>query len=107
MAAAGWHVEAAADGAEALLVAPSFDPDAIIVDLQLPHVGGVALARALRRSKRLRGVRLVACSAYAHLLGDGTVRTDFDALVAKPCDPEALRRIVEELVGTLPGSPGS
>ncbi|MGH7436025.1 MAG: response regulator [Polyangiaceae bacterium] len=103
MAAAGWHVEAAADGGEALLIAPTFDPDVIVVDLNLPVIDGLQVARAVRNNQRLRQVPMVACTAYP--LAESEARaTGFDALVRKPCDPEALRKTVERLAGSLAGS---
>ncbi len=105
MAAAGWHVEAAADGGEALLLAPTFDPDVIVVDLNLPIVGGVQVMQAVRSNARLRQVPMVACTAHRHILTEKEARAaGFDALVRKPCDPEALRKTVERLAGSLAGS---
>ena len=105
MAAAGWHVEAAADGGEALLLAPTFDPDVIVIDLHLPVVGGLQVAHEVRKNQRLRQVPMVACTAHRHLLTQGEARAaGFDALVTKPCDPEVLRKTVEHLAGSLAGS---
>jgi two-component system alkaline phosphatase synthesis response regulator PhoP len=102
MMAAGWHVEAAADGGEALLLAPTFDPDVIVVDLNLPVVGGVQVMQAMRSNARLRQVPMVACTAHRHILTEKEAcAAGFDALVTKPCDPEALRKTVEELAGSL------
>jgi CheY-like chemotaxis protein len=102
MAEAGWHVEAAADGGEGLLLAPTFDPDVIVVDLNLPVVGGVQVMQAVRSNARLRQVPMVACTAHRHILTEKEARAaGFDALVTKPCDPEALRKTVEELAGSL------
>ena len=108
MVAAGWYVQAVADGEEALLIAPMFEPDAIILDLHLPVVGGLEVLRALRSSDPLRQVPIVVCTGHLHLLGDDDERAaGFDALVTKPCNPEALCRIVEKLVVASPGMPGS
>jgi CheY-like chemotaxis protein len=108
MSEAGWHVEAAADGGEALLIAPTFDPDVIVVDLNLPVVGGLEVARTVRDNHRLRQVPMVACTAHGHILARGERGPEFDALfdalVTKPCDPESLRKTVERLAGSLAGS---
>ena len=104
LAAAGWHVEAAADGGEALLLAPTFDPDVMVVDLNLPVMGGIQVAQAVRGNGRLRQVPMVACTAHRHILTERDARAaGFDALVRKPCDPEALRKTVERLAGSLAG----
>src|SRR5258708_30085721 len=48
MRAAGWIVETAADGADALLLAPVFEPDVIVMDLHLPTVDGIEATRRLK-----------------------------------------------------------
>ena len=48
LAAAGYAVEEAATGTEALRVAASHPPDAVLLDLGLPDVDGVEVTRRLR-----------------------------------------------------------
>jgi DNA-binding response OmpR family regulator len=59
--AAGYAVVAeAADGAEALLAVRRTAPDAVLLDVQLPDVDGLALARALAESDS--GLRIILTS---------------------------------------------
>lgn len=44
----GWEVRSVARGAEALAEAQRFDPHAILLDIMLPDVSGVEVARSLR-----------------------------------------------------------
>jgi two-component system response regulator MprA len=44
----GYEVELAADGAEALEVLTSRDPDAVVLDLMMPRVDGLEVCRTLR-----------------------------------------------------------
>jgi DNA-binding response OmpR family regulator len=45
----GYEVRCAADGQEALAVAKAWEPDAVILDVMLPKIDGIALLPMLRR----------------------------------------------------------
>lgn len=45
----GYEVQCAADGQEALALAKSFEPDAVILDVMLPKIDGISLLPMLRR----------------------------------------------------------
>jgi DNA-binding response OmpR family regulator len=45
----GYEVECAADGQEALALAKSWQPDAVILDVMLPKIDGISLLPMLRR----------------------------------------------------------
>jgi DNA-binding NarL/FixJ family response regulator len=61
----------AADGAQALATARRLQPDAALVDVQLPDTDGVALARAL--ADAIRGLRILLTSTDPSLLGAAAV----------------------------------
>ncbi|MGL4177165.1 MAG: response regulator transcription factor [Dermatophilaceae bacterium] len=44
----GWEVRAAASGAAAVRAAKDFDPDAVVLDMMLPDVGGLEVLRRMR-----------------------------------------------------------
>jgi two-component system, OmpR family, response regulator len=44
----GWDVQVAGDGASALRLAREFMPDAVVLDIMLPDVGGLEVLRRLR-----------------------------------------------------------
>ncbi|HEY3580293.1 MAG TPA: PAS domain S-box protein, partial [Pyrinomonadaceae bacterium] len=48
----GYEIAAAADGAEALELAHSFDPDVVVSDVVMPVVGGLELCRRLKDDPR-------------------------------------------------------
>ena len=61
----GVSLRVATDGATALASARAEPPDLMLVDMNLGDMTGIELARALRRDRATRGVRLVALSADA------------------------------------------
>lgn len=85
LAALGHAVRVAYDGAEAMSEVAHALPDAVVLDLGLPSVDGLEVARQLRR-KYGRCLRLVAQTARSD---EETARAvseaGFDDLLTKPC----------------------
>lgn len=63
--ASGFEVEPVADGELVLNAARAFDPDLVIMDIQLPGVSGVDLIAAMRRDAALLKTPVLAVTAYA------------------------------------------
>ena len=61
----GFDVEPVADGGDVLDAAKSFNPDLIIMDIQLPRVSGLDLITALKNDRVLAKVPVLAVTAYA------------------------------------------
>ena len=72
-------------------------PDAVVLDIRMPALDGIQVARRLRRTYG-RTLQLIACTAYA--LGDlkhqGIVRAGFDAIFTKPAPIDELLRAIRE-----------
>ena len=99
MRAAGWIVEGVANGADALVAVPAFAPDVIVMDLNLPVVGGLEAILRLKRDDATRDVPIVAMTGYDRDASEADARASgCDEFVAKPCDPDALRAILERIV---------
>jgi two-component system cell cycle response regulator DivK len=65
LAAAAFRVEVASDAGEALARIPVFQPDMILMDIQMPGVDGVELTRRLKADPATRHIPVVAFTAYA------------------------------------------
>jgi len=105
MRAAGWFVEALKDGGEALLFAPMLEPDVIVMDLRLPIVGGLEAIRRLKSEDDTKGILIVACTGFDRGTSETEARAaGCDEFVAKPCEPEVLRDLLEALVAGGTGS---
>ncbi|MCK5218440.1 response regulator [bacterium] len=71
-------------------------PDLILLDLQLPKVGGFVLARAVRRTRRLRGVPVVAMTAYVMAKDQEKAKhAGCIGVIIKPIDTRTFPREVE------------
>jgi two-component system, cell cycle response regulator len=90
----------AGDGIDGLETARREVPDLIICDVQLPRLDGYAVARQLKGDAALRGIPLLAVTAYA-MVGDRDklMTAGFDGYLVKPIVPETF---VAQVEGFLP-----
>src|SRR6516225_7735666 len=91
----GYDCQVSYDGESALRVAEAYRPDCLFLDINLPGMDGVAVARHLRRHPELGGVKLVALTAYSDPENIQRIReTGFDYHVVKPAAPDQMRRLL-------------
>ncbi|MHA3840691.1 response regulator [Sphingomonas aestuarii] len=91
----GFAVEPVRDGREAVTRARAFEPDLVITDIQLPHLSGTDLIRALRADAKLKPVPVMAVTAYAGREDEERVRAaGANAYVTKPI---SLARFIDEV----------
>ena len=105
----GHHVTVAGDGRVALEMIERETFDVVLMDLQMPVLGGLDATLALRARERDTGshVRVVAMTAHA-MIGDRErcLAAGMDGYLSKPIDPAALFAVVEQTgVGAAPAVP--
>jgi len=98
--ASGHSARAAYSAEEALAVVHEFAPQVAFLDIGMPGMSGLDLARALRAQPALAGLRLVALTGW----GGETDRArsheaGFDLHVTKPIDTAMLARVLSEVAG--------
>ncbi|MDY7032679.1 MAG: response regulator [Thermodesulfobacteriota bacterium] len=76
---AGFDVETAADGMEALAKVKANPPDVISLDLVMPKKSGAKFFHEIRRDENLRNIPVVLVSAHAR---DDLGRKDFDDIMS-------------------------
>jgi two-component system, cell cycle response regulator DivK len=74
----------AASGAEAIVLAGEHGPDVILMDLRLPDMDGMAVARALGRHPRTAGIPVVALSSSLFDGGEWLRTAGFVGVLEKP-----------------------
>jgi CheY-like chemotaxis protein len=90
---AGWEVRDATNGAEALTLAITFEPDAIVMDLSMPVMDGIEATRLLKMNPRTRHIPVVALTAFGDPVREIEARyAGCQAFLAKPCLPERLEK---------------
>src|SRR5678816_897234 len=91
LAVAGHEVRVAQDGESGMSVAREFAPDAILLDIGLPVVDGLQVARWIRQEPGLRKVLLIALTGYGREADRQATRdAGFDHHLAKPVDFKAI-----------------
>jgi CheY-like chemotaxis protein len=84
------------DGPDALAVAPTFQPDLVLLDLTLPSMDGFELCRLFRASAGGAALEIVALSGTAATDGDApTADAGFDRRMMKPLGLPALRDLCD------------
>ncbi|HSN93138.1 MAG TPA: response regulator [Anaeromyxobacteraceae bacterium] len=92
----GYEVATAADGAEALTrLAADPLPHVVLLDLNLPRVGGREIAERIRRDPRLSSVRVVLSSGLPSAQIRATVPAN--AFLAKPFGLKDLLATLDEV----------
>jgi CheY-like chemotaxis protein len=99
--AAGYTTLTASDGRQGIAVAQRESPDVILMDLQMPILNGYDAARQVKEIPALRGVPIIAVTAYA-MVGDRDkiLARGFDGYIAKPITPERFVSEVETFIAS-------
>jgi len=95
-----WEVLTAASGAEGIAQATEHRPDAILLDVMMPGMDGIATLRALRASSETADIPVIMLTATAGAVG-GPPAFDHrvEAVIPKPFDLMGLAGEVAEAMG--------
>jgi two-component system, cell cycle response regulator DivK len=97
---AGFRVEQAHNGLQALERAFDLLPAAIVTDLNIPGIDGYELTRRLRADERTTRIPIIAVTGYAPFTQDPSRadRAGCDAISPKPCLPDDLESTIRSLL---------
>ena len=87
---AGYGVIPARDGVEAYEALEAADPDAMVLDLNLPNMSGFRLLRLLRRDARWKDLPLIVVTAFAFDEVEEIANEGIDGFLTKPFHPADL-----------------
>ena len=91
----GYEAKGARDGAEALAIAPDFQPDILLCDINLPDVNGIEISLQIKNA--MPDCRIVLLSGEitsTELLNDAEQHGYRFEVLAKPTEPQQLLRIL-------------
>lgn len=103
----GYAAEPVRDGREAVERARVFEPDLIIMDIQMPHISGLELIEQIKSDEALKVIPIMAVTAYAAKGDEERIRgAGAEGYVSKPISVlkfvEAVRALLAPQV-PLPG----
>ncbi len=91
----GFECRATSDPREAFAIACDWQPFAVLLDIAMPGLDGLELARLLRSHSATAHMLLIACTAYASSDDRARAReAGFDAHCAKPLTPQLILRLL-------------
>jgi CheY-like chemotaxis protein len=93
----GYQFAEASDGLLALELARELEPDAVVLDLMLPRLGGLEVLARLQADDRLRHVPVLVITAWNETREDVLAAGAADFLT-KPFDPDELKAAIEQLL---------
>ncbi|SIT47311.1 Response regulator with CheY-like receiver domain and winged-helix DNA-binding domain [Paraburkholderia ribeironis] len=96
LTADGFECRALDDPLAVCDMAREWQPFAVVLDIKMPVLDGLELARRLRSHPSTSHMLLIACTAFASRDDRARARAvGFDAHCAKPLTPEGLLRVLE------------
>jgi CheY-like chemotaxis protein len=89
----GHEVAVAFDGQSALEKAREFQADVVVLDLELPDMGGYELLGQLKKLKTLANTKSIALTGYGEELRRNA-GVEFDHFLTKPADAKVLENLL-------------
>lgn len=99
LAGRDYEIAIAVDGAETLVMAESFEPNLILLDIMMPKLSGFEVCEALKSSPKTRGIMILMVTALTDL-GDieRAVSAGCDDYLSKPVNKAELLKRVDNLL---------
>jgi len=98
----GYTVLEAADGKSAIEIAVAETPRFILLDLLLPDMNGMEVARRLRRISHFQDIPIVGWTGNPIPREHALLRTNLTDCLLKPVAPSVLRVLIERFLPNQP-----
>jgi CheY-like chemotaxis protein len=95
----GFEVTAVEDGEEALDVLAKEKPDAVVTDLNMPHMDGLELIEWIRNQDDMAGLPVIAITAYTESMMSRAEVAGATKVIPKPSDNQICFEINHILEG--------
>ncbi len=95
-----WEIEASSDGYQALLMVPTFAPNAVVIDVLMPGLDGLSVLKTLKEHSPT--LHVIAASAKTGTdLEKRALATGASAFLKKPLSAADIVESVERAMGIL------
>lgn len=87
----GFEIRATSDGEEALAVIPSFMPDVILADIEMPRINGYQLCEKIKQDPSMRGIPVILLAgAFEPIDEELAKQVNADDFIIKPFESQEL-----------------
>ena len=91
----------ASNGYEGIDKTVTEHPDLVLMDLELPDLGSIEVAKRIRENYRTAKVPIIGHSAWGlEYLRNEALRAGFSDFLARPVAPERLAQVIERFTNT-------
>jgi CheY-like chemotaxis protein len=97
----GYKVKISGDGYDALDLIESNPPALILLDMMMPGINGLEVAKRVRENRRLPFIPILMLTAWDNLSESPDYASKIDALITKPIDFDKLFATVESLLPSI------
>lgn len=100
---AGYDVETASDGQAALEAIQRELPALVIIDCQMPRMGGIELCRRLREQPETANLPIILLTAKGFELDEAELKSELGLshLICKPFSPRELLKTVQKTLAAI------
>ncbi len=98
LAVGGYGCLSASNGEDAVEIAGREHPDIVLVDIKLPGMDGLTVARILKNNEETKDIKVAALTAYAMQKGNEVLMDKaLDGYISKPVSMKEFLKAVDEL----------
>lgn len=95
----GYECLNATNGEDAIAIARREHPDLVLLDIQLPGMNGLTVARILKNDEEIKDIKVAALTAHIMQKNNEIFMNEaFDGCISKPVSLKAFLKAVDELI---------
>lgn len=95
---AGWTVWVAASARDGLQIAQKERPDAVLIDVMMPGMGGIELLNRLRSHSLTADIPAIFLTAQVGVAEQKTLKLLGNGIILKPFEPMAITQKISSLL---------
>jgi CheY-like chemotaxis protein len=101
----GYEILEASTGGSGIALTISENPDLVLVDLSLPDVSGLEVAKKIKQNPKTAQIPLIALSGYSEReIGAKALEAGMTAYLMKPADTQQLVKVIEKMTQPRSGN---
>lgn len=95
---AGYEIETAVDGYDALIKVGNFNPDLLIIDIRMPRLDGIEVCKRLKGNKQTKDMKILAVTAFGSSDMNMIIKAGADKCLPKPLKTSEVQKNVDRLL---------